>query len=189
MRINCFLKRSFAKLRLNAITSRHIQAYVDERSAEVSPKGGEISPTTVLKELVLLSVIFNWAVRGGMMNKNPVKDVEKPKEPEHRERVATDAEIEKLLFVGGWDAKSVPQSLQQLTLATFLFACRTRMRAGEILKLEETWIDGRVIHLPKDATKTESRRDVALSNEAVKRQIKGRALAKDAGQGRLGPGG
>ena len=42
------------------------------------------------------------------------------------------------------------------------------MRAGEILAIEESWIDGRVIHLPKEATKTESKRDVALSKEALR---------------------
>ena len=42
------------------------------------------------------------------------------------------------------------------------------MRAGEILKLEHSWIDGRVIHLPADATKTSTRRDVALSLDAAR---------------------
>ena len=62
-------------------------------------------------------------------------------------------------------------------MAAFLFACATGMRSGEILRLEEAWIDGRVIHLPKEATKTDSRRDVALSTEALRIL----ALVKEAG--------
>lgn len=42
------------------------------------------------------------------------------------------------------------------------------MRSGEILRIEEAWIDGAVIHLPHEVTKTDSRRDVALSSEALR---------------------
>ncbi len=42
------------------------------------------------------------------------------------------------------------------------------MRASEILALEDAWVDGRVIHLLAEATKTRLKRDVALSKEALR---------------------
>lgn len=55
-----------------------------------------------------------------------------------------------------------------MVVAAFLFACRTGMRLGEIIQLEEAWITDRVIHLPKEATKTGSARDVAMPAEALR---------------------
>ena len=82
--------------------------------------------------------------------------------------MASDEDIEKLTICSGWDGTSVPATLVQLTMAAFLFACRTGMRSGEILNLDEAWIDGNVIHLPKEVTKTNTKRDVALSKEALR---------------------
>lgn len=46
------------------------------------------------------------------------------------------------------------------------FSCQTGMRAGELLKIEYSWIGDNVLHVPAEATKTLSRRDVALSARA-----------------------
>ena len=104
----------------------------------------------------------------GLIGSNPCTGVELPRPPEHRERVASDEDIEKLLVASGWDGDSVPATGVQLVIAAFLFACKTGMRSGEILRIEEAWIDGAVIHLPHEVTKTDSRRDVALSSEALR---------------------
>lgn len=169
LRINRFLERAFSAQRLSAITHKDIQSYIEERMDEPSKKyEGNISTGTILKELTTLSAVFSYGVKKGLLEKNPCSGVDRPRAPEHRERVASEAEIQRLLVSAGWDGESVPATLVQLTMAAFLFACRTGMRSGEILRLEEAWIEGRVIHLPKEATKTESKRDVALSREAVK---------------------
>ena len=91
-----------------------------------------------------------------------------PAKPDHRERVATEEEIERLKAATGWDGVSVPDNLLQSVILAFVLSCKTGMRAGEILKLEHSWIDGRVIHLPAEATKTSTRRDVALSLDAAR---------------------
>lgn len=41
----------------------------------------------------------------------------------------------------------------QLAVAAFLFSCQTGMRAGELLKIEYSWIDDNVLHVPAEATK------------------------------------
>lgn len=89
-----------------------------------------------------------------------------PKPAEHRERVASEEEQEAIILASGWDGKTPPLNSTQLSALAFIFSCRTGMRAGEILAIEESWIDGNVIHLPAPATKTNSRRDVALSSDA-----------------------
>jgi integrase len=168
LRIQRLMQRPFASLPISSVSQKTIEEYIEERSAERTKSGGFISPATIRKEVILLSAIFNYAIRKRLLSKNPTHNVEKPKEPPHRERVASDEDIAKLLQVAGWDGESKPQSALQLTMLAFLFACRTGMRSGEIIKLEKSWIQGRVIHLPREATKTDAKRDVALCNEALR---------------------
>jgi integrase len=118
--------------------------------------------------MTLMSSIFNDAIRKGLATENPVRTAEKPREPEHRERTASERDIQLLLAASGWDGESVPANSVQMVMAAFLLSCRTGMRSGEMLRIERPWIDGRVIHLPADATKTGSRRDVALGLSAMR---------------------
>lgn len=169
MRINNLMERPFTQKMLSDITSTDISDYIELRAQEKSSKyNGLISPSTIIKELNILSAVFAYGIKKGLLVKNPVKGVKRPKPPEHRERVASDDDIQRLLQCSGWDGVSVPDSLVKLTMAAFLFACKTGMRSGEILAVEEAWIEGRVIHLPREATKTDSHRDVALSKEALR---------------------
>lgn len=100
------------------------------------------------------------------MEKNPVADVRRPKPEPHRERVATDEDIQKLMVVAQWDGKSPIVTETQLVLCLFLLACRTGIRSGEMLQIKCLWIKDCVIQLLREATKTEQRRDVALCSEA-----------------------
>lgn len=169
LRINRFLQRPFAALKIGQITYKDLQKYFDERLKEPSQKYiGTLAPATAHKEIQTLSAAFNLAVKSGLISKNPCIGVVLPKLAEHRERTASDEDIEALLVASGWDGKSVPLDKLQLTMAAFLLACKTGMRSGEILRIEEAWIDGAVIHLPHEVTKTDSRRDVALSSEALR---------------------
>ncbi len=168
-RLQRLMQRPFAKKRLCEITTADIDAYSEERILEPSNKYNKtLSPTTLTREIMSLSVVFNDAIRHGLMDKNPCKDALKPKPEPNRERVATDEDIARLKIAAEWDGESVPVSEIQFVLCLFLFSCRTGMRSGEILRIEESWIDGNVIHLPREATKTDSRRDVALGAEAHK---------------------
>lgn len=169
LRINRFLQRPFASLKIGQITYKDLQKYFDERLKEPSQKFiGTLAPATAHKEIQTLSAVFNAAVKAGLISKNPCVGVVLPKPAEHRERTASEEDIQVLLAASGWDGKSVPLGKVQLTMAAFLLACKTGMRSGEILRIEEAWIDGCVIHIPHEATKTDSRRDVALSSEAMR---------------------
>lgn len=170
LRIDAFLRRPWAKLKLSDLSTEVLRGYFSARAMEPTARSGcgTVSPATLLKERTLLSTIFNYAIRRGLLQKNPIKDIERPEEPPHRERVASDKEIELILASAGWDGKFAPATEVQLVAAAFLFACKTGMRGGEIVRLDEAWIEGNVIHIPREATKTDARRDVALSTEALR---------------------
>lgn len=168
IRLNRLMKFPIAKKTLGELTSKDFQQMIDERLASPSPTGGTISPATVLREFTTLSTVLNYAIKSELIEKNPLKEVELPKPPEHRERIASEAEQESIILASGWDGKSPPVSTTQLVALAFIFSCRTGMRAGEILAIENSWIDDRVIHLPKEITKTASKRDVALSSDALR---------------------
>lgn len=169
-RINRLLRYPFTSKLLSVVSSKDIEDFMAARLLEHTARSGDglVSPSTVTKERITISAIFSWGIKKGLCQVNPVKGTSTPEKTEARERVASDEEIEKLLLASGWDGESVPATKTQLVAAAFVFACKTGMRSGEILKLEDVWIDGNVIHLPKEATKTLSRRDVALSQEALR---------------------
>lgn len=167
-RLEAFAKRRFAKKKVRDIRRSDLQNFVDSRLKEQTVRTNKlVSPGTVRREIKLLSSVFNWAKKKQFIAENPCKGLDLPKEPEHRERTASTEDIQKLLLASGWDAETPPANDVQTTIAAFLFSCKTGMRSGEILALEEAWIEhDRVIHLPASATKTASKRDVALGSEA-----------------------
>lgn len=125
----------------------------------------EVSPASVRREMGLLGAVMTQARREWVLiDRSPLEDVRKPKQPQRRVRRPTAAELERLEHSAGSD----------LTTATarafhaFLFAIETAMRAGEILELrwEHLDLEARTAHLPR--TKNDSARDVPLSREAVR---------------------
>lgn len=169
-RINRLMRYAFAQKKLSQVTSRDIEDYMEERLSERTARsgGGFVTSSTVNKERTTLSAIFTYGVKSGWLAKNPVTGTTVPAKGEARARVASDDDIGAILAASGWDGESVPSAKTQLVAAAFVLACRTGMRSGEMLAIEESWIDDRVIHLPREVTKTDSRRDVALSRDALR---------------------
>jgi len=159
LRINRFLREEFSRKLISNLTSKDIKTYLGSR---------KIGSASIRKELTLLSTIFNYFIKEGSISRNPIKDISRPKEPEHRERICSESDLNALLRASKWSGGTTPLNSTQLTIAAFLFACKTGMRSGEILRIEPSWIEGRVIHIPKEATKTQSKRDVALCDEAYR---------------------
>lgn len=168
-RIGRFLRSDWANKNLSAITTADLERYLQKRQGDNGRISGSIvGAGTIIRETALLKTIFKWAVEQGYCVESVAKKLKTPKEPEHRERIASAEDIERLKIACAWDGKSVPVDIQQLTICAFLFGCATGMRAGEIVRIEPAWVDSRVIHIPADATKTGARRSVALSSEAVR---------------------
>lgn len=122
----------------------------------------EVGPASVKREMILLSSVMNRARKEwGLLTFNPLKDVERPKEPPARERRVTDAEIAKLVEAAGTDMRRK----QARAVLAFRFAVETAMRAGEIASLTRSEVSGSVAHL--SMTKNGTPRDVPLSSAAL----------------------
>lgn len=159
LRLEAF-KRSVlpCKLRLPQITPEHIAAWRDARIKDVAPG-------TVLREVTLLSSVFEMAIREWRwIGSNPVRIIRKPSKPAHRERLITKAEIKAMLRALDYKVGKPAKSVTQAVALCFLAALRTGMRAGELTGLTWDRVHGNYAHLA--TTKTGVSRDVPLSSKA-----------------------
>ena len=125
----------------------------------------KVSGSTINRDLNLLSHLFTTARREWKwIADSPTKDVRRPKESPHRDRLITDDEIERLCLALGFSESPVTTKSGAVAVA-FLFAIETAMRAGEICGLKRQDIHGRVAHLSQ--TKNDTKRDVPLSPRAL----------------------
>ena len=146
------------KLRLSAITPEHIATWRDDRMREVKPG-------TVLREITLLSAVFETARREWRwLESNPVKIIRKPPKPAHRERLIAWHEIKGMLRALSHRPCAMPGSVTQSVALCFIAALRTGMRAGELAGL--TWGRYHGHYARLDKTKNGSARDVPLSLKA-----------------------
>lgn len=158
------------KKRISEVTSDDLGRWRNHRLT-VNARGA------VLRDIGTLSAFFEVARKEWKWIKaNPMKDVTKPDNPDHRERLISGSEVRAVLRQLGY-AKEV-RSVSQAVGYAFLLALSTGMRAGEICGL--TWARVKADHvtLPnlrqveeegKGVVKTGRGRDVPLS--AVARRI------------------
>lgn len=106
------------------------------------------------------------AVSQGWLKENPLRKVKFPRSDPHRTRIPTEEEYQRLCAAAHWKDTEPPVNSYQRTVAAFRFSMLTGMRKGEIVKIERSWIDGSVIHLPAEAAKTAVGRTVAMGVEA-----------------------
>lgn len=110
IRLRRLQRDKLAAKTLSSFTNRTIENYIERRLSErAKNRDNYISPSTVNRELTILSDVFQYAIKNELTDVNPCRGVEKPREPEHRERVASDEDIEKLLLACGWDGHTVPK--------------------------------------------------------------------------------
>lgn len=157
LRFELFKNYELGKIRLDKLGSEDIAAWRDLRLREVSP-------ATVRREMGLMSSAFTVAkLEWKWLKENPAKDVRKPPNSKARDRLISEAEIDRLIALLGMN----PQTVRGRLGLMFLFAIETAMRAGEICNLTWEHVDlaTRVAHLPE--TKNGSSRDVPLTPEAA----------------------
>lgn len=160
-RLEQIRRTCLAKMAVREITTKDIATYRDTRLSEVNSCTGKTrSPATVRLEMSLLSNLFDIArIEWALCEKNPVKDVRKPKVSPGRDRRLTPRE-ERLIL--RYCSNHVNVQLYSIVV----LALETAMRQGEILKLEWQHINlkNQVAHLPD--TKNGSKRDIPLSVKA-----------------------
>lgn len=158
LRIDTFLRSMPSEKRIGEITPSDLAAWRDQRLKEVAPG-------TVLRELGLISAIFEKARKEwGWMSINPVKEIRKPSEPPHRDRVISRKEIRVMLTSLGYK-KGQCRGASHAVAHAFLLALRTGMRAGEICALR--WDQVHDDYLAGVGTKT-GPRDVPLTRKAAR---------------------
>ena len=171
IKIGVLLKdKALANLKMSAITSSAVAAWRDRR-------GTAVGPSTIIREMGILSAVLNHARREwGMHVENPIRYVKRPPAPRARDRRMTAEEEAYLLAelkvegertrsLAGTFNKSGPQNPWLVPLIRM--AVETAMRRGELLALSWENVDLKrcVAHLPE--TKNGDARDVPLSSHAV----------------------
>ena len=160
IRLKAWKRLPFAHYKLGDVSTPILAEWRDERLKTVQP-------STVNREMNLLSSVFEQARREWQWTAlNPTRDVRRPPQPKHRERIFSETEIEKIIESLGFDSNESIETKQQIIATALLFALETAMRREEITGLEWSRVDleRRVIILPK--TKNGDARRVPLSKRA-----------------------
>lgn len=159
IRLN-MLKPYLPDCQISEVSSADIVELRDKRLKEVSG-------ASVLRELQLLSSVFEAGIEWGWCRINPVKLVKKPKANPHRDRIITDDEIGAVMKALNYARGAPIDTFKRQVGAMFDLALEAGMRAGEIEGLEwnRVFIKERFVRLLK--TKTDVSRDVPLSDAAA----------------------
>ena len=141
--------------KLQAVTAADIAAWRDAR-LRVNSRG------SVLRDMTLLSSVFEVARRDwGWLSGNPMGDVRRPAEPDHRERIISGPEVRNMLRALGWSRGPV-RSVSGAVAQCFVLALQTGMRAGELCGLRWADVRGDYVVLHAGTTKTGKGRNVPL---------------------------
>ncbi|MCU4119363.1 tyrosine-type recombinase/integrase [Variovorax sp. N23] len=136
------------KAKVRDVTSMDLGQWREER-LKLNARG------TVLRDMGLMSAIFEEARREWKwIQTNPMRDVRKPSNPDHRDRLISGLEARQVLRKLG-HTHAEPRKVSQAVAAAFLMALATGMRAGEITGLK--WSEVRSDHVILYVTKTKGR--------------------------------
>lgn len=162
VRLTRFQSYPMAQLKLSSVQREDLEAWIDKRLTE------GVKASSVNRELNLISHCLTQARRWRWMNHNPMQDLQRPKNPPHRDRLISQDEIKLVLAAAGYTEDLPVVTQRQKTALAFLLAIETAMRAGEICGLMSEHIDyqKRTAYLPE--TKNGHPRFVPLSSEAVR---------------------
>ena len=143
---------------IGTVTPDHLGAWRDARLKVTSPG-------TVIRECSLVSSILGVARQEWRwITENPMRDVRKPRSPDHRTTVIKASQIRMILRALQYDREKV-RSVTQAVAVCFIVALRTGMRAGELTGLK--WVNVRPDYVILPITKTKPR-DVPLTKKAAR---------------------
>jgi integrase len=156
-RFRAMARSSIGRINMAAFTAQVVARYRDERLQSVSA-------AAVIRELACISSVINIARKEwGISMTNPVQSIRKPTSPKGRERMASDAEMTRLLAV------LEPVGKRNIWMKPLvLLAVETAMRRGELLSLKWNDIDLAQRTATLWETKNGETRVVPLSSQAIK---------------------
>lgn len=154
------LKKVFARVPAHAVQPSHIAKYLDTR--------GKTSQVRANREISLLSHIFSYGMRWGVVNLNPCIGVAKHRE-KGRDRYIMDNEFEGVKNIAG-----------ELIAIVMDLAYITALRKGDILRLKLSQITDEGIWITQSKTGakqlyewTDGLREVIERAKNIKRPIRG----------------
>lgn len=161
IRIDAFLRDQAMPcgIKMGALEPAHFAAWRDARLRVVGTG-------TVLREMGLLSAVLETARREWRwVETNPLRDIRRPRSPDHREVLISRWQVRAMLRAMGYRSFAPVRSVSQAVAVCFLVALRTGMRAGELCGL--TWDRVMADHCVLPVTKTVPR-CVPLDDSAVR---------------------
>lgn len=157
VRLAMFGRDPIAGLTLDQLTADVLAQWRDRRL-------GVVSAGSVLREMTLMRSVLEQCRREWLwITDNPLTDVRRPREPDHREVLIHWRQIRAMLRQLGHGGPV--RTVSQAVACAFLLALRTGMRAGELCGLE--WSRVHPDHVVLPVTKTVPRR-VPMSRQAVR---------------------
>lgn len=151
---------------------------VDSKLAELSAADlarwrdvrlASVSRGAVLRDMTLMSAVLECARREwGWIEANPMRDVRRPAEPDHRERVIAGWEARRMVRQLGLPARQPDgrrrvRSVSEAVTVAFAVALATGMRAGELCGLRWDDVGADVARITDGKT---GRREVPLTRAA-----------------------
>lgn len=127
-----------------------------------------ISPASINREITLISSVLRMArVKWKWLSEDPLKDIQRQKGAPPRDRLISEAELQRLLRALKYKEGEPVTAMRQEIAVAMLFALETAMRQGEIWGLEwdRVYLNRRFVKLLD--TKNGTKRDVPLSERAV----------------------
>ena len=138
-----------------------IAEHRDNLAAEITIRGTQRSPASVVRHMAALSVAYTQAVNEwGWLDANPMRKVKKPTEPRGRVRFLDDDERTRLL-------QACKESTSPYLYAVVVLALSTGMRSAEIMNLTWGTFDMKKGRAILHKTKNNERRAVAITGHAM----------------------
>lgn len=153
-----------------------IEKYKRDRRASKTARGGQRAPSTVNRELELLSKVFSLAIDQGLSIPNPCRKVKRFREDNERNRYLSDQEEARLL--------SVLTGSRASLRPVVILAIHTGMRRGELLSLRWANVDFargliHVMNSRREQTKSGHSRSIPM-NRVARRELLG--LHRESGK-------
>jgi integrase len=131
--------REIGHLRMDKITPRHIQKFIDEMATGERLdryRNGALSAKTIKNHIAFVSSIFEYAIKMQVVSHNPCRAVMLPKDRAEEVGIYTVEETQKIMELL---TKEDKKNLHYVVY--FLLAIYTGFRRGELLGLEHKDID------------------------------------------------